>query len=62
MKKIVVISDNHGQQSMLDKIRKLESDSDYYVHCGDSEALEERLKAGFVFEVIMTGLQDCKMK
>ena len=33
MKKIVVISDNHGQQSMLDKIRKLESDSDYYVHC-----------------------------
>ncbi|MCR1960532.1 metallophosphoesterase family protein [Thomasclavelia cocleata] len=44
MKKIVVISDNHGQQSMLDKIRKLESDSDYYVHCGDSEALEERLK------------------
>ena len=44
MKKIVVISDNHGQQSMLDKIRKIESDGDYFVHCGDSEALEERLK------------------
>ena len=44
MKKIVVISDNHGQQSILDKIRNIESDGDYYVHCGDSEALEERLE------------------
>lgn len=44
MKKIVVMSDNHGQDKIIDEIRYLESDGDYYVHCGDSEALEEDLK------------------
>ena len=44
MKKIVVMSDNHGQDKIIDKIRHLESDGDYYVHCGDSEALENDLK------------------
>ena len=44
MKKIVVMSDNHGYHKMIDEIRRLEPDGDYYVHCGDSEALEETLK------------------
>lgn len=44
MKKIVVMSDNHGQYKMIDKIRSLEPDGNYYVHCGDSEALESDLK------------------
>lgn len=44
MKKIVVMSDNHGYHKMIDEIKRLEPDGDYYVHCGDSEALEEALK------------------
>ena len=44
MKKIVVMSDNHGYHKMIDVIKRLEPDGDYYVHCGDSEALEEALK------------------
>lgn len=42
--KIVVMSDNHGYHKMIDEIKRLEPDGDYYVHCGDSEALEEALK------------------
>lgn len=44
MKKVVVMSDNHGQHKMINEIRRLEPDGDYYVHCGDSEALEDLLK------------------
>lgn len=44
MKKIVVMSDNHGYLDFIDKIRKLEPDGDVYVHCGDSEGTEDRLK------------------
>ena len=44
MKKIVVMSDNHGYHKMIDEIKRLEPEGDYYVHCGDSEALEEALK------------------
>lgn len=44
MKKIVVMSDNHGYLDFIDEIRKLEPDGDVYVHCGDSEGTEERLK------------------
>ena len=44
MKKIVVMSDNHGYHKMIDEIKRLEPDGDYYVHCGDSEELEEALK------------------
>lgn len=38
MKKIVVMSDNHGYQDKMEVVKKLENDGDYYVHCGDSEA------------------------
>lgn len=44
MKKIVVMSDNHGYLDFIDEIRKLEPDGDVYVHCGDSEGTEDRLK------------------
>lgn len=37
MKKIVVMSDNHGYQPVMEIVRNLENDADYYVHCGDSE-------------------------
>ncbi|MDO5812456.1 MAG: metallophosphoesterase [Bacillota bacterium] len=38
MKKIVVMSDSHGYHAMIDLVKELEPDGDYYVHCGDSEA------------------------
>ncbi len=44
MKKLVVVSDNHGNQQILKTIKDVESDADYYIHCGDSEAdLKEEL-------------------
>lgn len=44
MKKIVVMSDNHGYANFIEEIRKLEPDGDVYVHCGDSEGTEDKLK------------------
>lgn len=44
MKKIVVMSDSHGYHKMIDEVRRLEPDGDFYVHCGDSEAQIEQLK------------------
>lgn len=44
MKKVVVMSDSHGYHKMIDEVRSLEPDGDYYVHCGDSEAHQEQLK------------------
>lgn len=38
MKKVVVMSDNHGFDQILEEIKILEPDADYYIHCGDSEA------------------------
>ena len=38
MKKIVVMSDSHGYHQMINRVKELEPDGDYYVHCGDSEA------------------------
>lgn len=38
MKKIVVMSDSHGFHEMIDLVKELEPDGDFYVHCGDSEA------------------------
>ena len=38
MKKIVVMSDSHGYHHMINRVKELEPDGDYYVHCGDSEA------------------------
>ena len=37
MKRILVVSDNHGRSRELNKIRARHSDVDYKVHCGDSE-------------------------
>ena len=42
MKKIVIMSDNHGDQSMIDYVKEHEQDGDYYIHCGDSEAYFNR--------------------
>lgn len=48
MKKIVVMSDNHGQDFMLKHIREIEPHADYYVHCGDSEASYKELLTGYI--------------
>jgi putative phosphoesterase len=37
MKKILVVSDNHGHSSKLNNVRYMHQDVDYKVHCGDSE-------------------------
>ncbi len=36
MKKVVVMSDNHGYDEAIRKVKELEPDADYYIHCGDS--------------------------
>lgn len=33
--KIVVMSDNHGLTSHIDRIKELEKDANFFVHCGD---------------------------
>ncbi|MFQ6791276.1 MAG: metallophosphoesterase family protein [Thomasclavelia sp.] len=48
MKKIVVMSDNHGNINAIDKIKELEADGDFYVHCGDSEATPDELEGWLV--------------
>lgn len=48
MKKIVIMSDNHGDQSMIDYVKEHEQDGDYYIHCGDSEAYDLRVLEGFI--------------
>lgn len=48
MKKIVVMSDNHGMDEMLTYIKQIEPLADYYVHCGDSEAYNQELLNDFV--------------
>jgi len=40
MLKIVIVSDNHHNQRVLDYIVKVNPDADYYYHLGDSEAEE----------------------
>ena len=32
MKKIVVMSDSHGYHQMINRVKELEPDGDYYVH------------------------------
>jgi len=44
MKKVVVMSDNHGQSVMIEKVKVWEKDADQFVHCGDSEAKSEALQ------------------
>jgi hypothetical protein len=48
MKKIVVMSDNHGNQTSMKKVKELESDADYYIHCGDSEARRQDDLRGWI--------------
>lgn len=47
VKKIVVISDNHGDDHVLKHILTLEK-ADYYIHCGDSETHQESLLAPYI--------------
>lgn len=44
MKKIVVMSDSHGNHGAIDEVRLRETGADYYVHCGDVEGNDELLK------------------
>ncbi|MFR7592277.1 MAG: metallophosphoesterase family protein [Longibaculum sp.] len=48
VKKIVVMSDNHGMDEMIERVKELEPHADYYVHCGDSEASYQQLLNGFI--------------
>lgn len=48
MKKIVVMSDNHGSDNMLDYVKNAQPDADYYVHCGDSEVADKQLLSGYI--------------
>ena len=48
MKKIVIMSDNHGDMNVLTDIKVLEDDADYYIHCGDSESYSLQDLDGFV--------------
>jgi len=48
MTKIVIMSDNHGEDQMMAYIKSLEPDGDIYVHCGDSEAYDAELLDGWV--------------
>lgn len=47
MKKIVVVSDNHGANLTVDLIKEEHEDADIFVHCGDSEGTKADL-AGFI--------------
>lgn len=48
MKKIVVMSDNHGDKKALDYVRAQEPGADFYVHCGDSEVNDQTLLHDFI--------------
>lgn len=48
LKKIIVMSDNHGDNTMMEKILESEPHADYYVHCGDSEASYQQLLNGYI--------------
>ena len=48
MKKLVIMSDNHGDDEMMAYIKSLEPDGDLYIHCGDSEASDMDLLEGWV--------------
>ncbi|MEG0275741.1 MAG: metallophosphoesterase family protein, partial [Coprobacillus sp.] len=48
MKKIVIMSDNHGQDMMLEYVREAEENVDYFIHCGDSEASYKELLRGYI--------------
>lgn len=45
MKKIVVMSDNHGHFDHLEYVIDKNKDADLYVHCGDNEGFDEQLSS-----------------
>lgn len=47
MKRIIVMSDNHGDEDILKYIKENEK-ADYYVHCGDSETNNIENLDGFI--------------
>ena len=48
MKKIIVVSDNHGDDEILDIIKNNENDADCYIHLGDSETNNIHLLDDFI--------------
>ncbi len=48
MKKILVMSDNHGDDTIYDLLKQREKNIDFYIHCGDSEAYYEQKLIGFI--------------
>lgn len=48
MKKLVIMSDNHGDQSVIELVKEREKGADYYIHCGDSEAPRKEVLNGFI--------------
>ena len=38
--KIVVISDNHGDKDVIERIVNIHKDADLYLHCGDSQMFD----------------------
>lgn len=42
--KILVVSDNHMNDFVLENVLNLHQDCDLYIHCGDSEATMDSLK------------------
>lgn len=43
MKKIVIMSDNHGCYQHVDRILEDNKDADLFIHCGDHEGYDEQL-------------------
>lgn len=48
MKKVVVMSDNHGDQEAIELIKEYEADADYFIHLGDSCAYDYRVLEGCI--------------
>jgi len=48
MKKVVVFSDNHGDQEAIEIIKENESDADYFIHLGDSCAYDKQILEGCI--------------
>ena len=48
MKKLVIMSDNHGFDEMIDYVYNKEKDADFYIHCGDSETYYPHKLTGWI--------------
>lgn len=47
MWKIAIMSDNHGDDTQIEDLLRMESDADCFVHCGDSETWQPALLKQF---------------